>query len=180
MRKQARRGEQTQRLWLGDWQRDEDTVTILPADEDDPSSAAATERSPRRAVALGAAIAVLSAAGFALISGGSNNSPTQMPQGQPQLPQIPVPQTRQGPPTRGYGGPDLTGRDAANAAEAAVAIYPGDVERVTRDPAGAAGYLVHVLQADGSEVHVLVSPRLQVEGSDASGGPSSFGRGSTQ
>jgi hypothetical protein len=180
MRKHSRRGEQARTLWLGDWQRDEDTVTILPADDDDPSSAAATERRRRHAAALGAAIAVLCATGFALISGGSDSSPTQKPQGQSQLPQIPVPQTRQGPPTRGYGGPDLTGRDAANAAEAAVAIYPGNVERVTRDPAGAAGYLVHVLQADGSEVHVLVSPQLQVEGSDRSGGPNSFGRGSTQ
>jgi hypothetical protein len=165
MRKHAQRREEARTLWLGDWRRDEDTVTILPADDDDPPPPAAADRSSRRAVALGAAIAVLCAAGFALVSGGSNHGSTQTPHAQP---------------TRGFAGPDLTGPDAVNAAEAAVAIYPGSVERVTRDPAGAAGYIVHVLQADGSEVHVLVSPQLQVEGSDASGGPNSFGRGSAQ
>jgi hypothetical protein len=137
--------------------RNDDTVTILPADEDDPPPRAATAASFMRTLALGAVIAVVGAVVFALISGGSNGSLTQ-----------------------GFRGPDVTGPDAVDAAGAAVAVYPGSVERVTRDPAGAAGYLVHVIQADGSEVHVLVSPRLQVEGSDAGGGPNSFGRGSTQ
>jgi hypothetical protein len=157
VRKQAQRKEQARRLWLGWEHDDEDTVTILPADEDDPPPRAAGEPSFKRALALGAVIAVVGAVAFALISGGSNGSLTQ-----------------------GFGGPEVTGPDAVNAAGAAVAVYPGSVERVTRDPAGAAGYLVHVIQADGSEVHVLVSPHLQVEGSDASGGPNSFGRGSTQ
>jgi hypothetical protein len=155
MRKQAQKKEQARRLWLGLEADDDDTVTILPAD-DDAAPRAATQSSFRRTLALGAVIAV-GAVVFALGWRGSNGSPPQ-----------------------GFGGPGLTGPHAVKAAEAAVAIYPGNVERVTRDPAGAAGYIVRVIQSDGHAVHVLVNPQLQVEGSDASGGPNSFGRGSAQ
>ena len=157
MRKRARKKERARRVWL-DWEADdEDAVTILPADDDHAPPRAASEPSFGRLVALGAVIAVVGAVAVALGSGNSNRSPT-----------------------RAFGGPHLTGPDAVRAAEAAVALYPGNVECVTRDPAGAAGYIVHVIEADGHAVDVLVNPQLQVEGSDVSGGPNSFGRGSAQ
>jgi hypothetical protein len=85
------------------------------------------------------------------------------PQPQPQLPQVP-----QGG-GQGFGGADLTGSGAAKAAKAAVAQFPGDVERVTAGPTGG-GYVVHVIQPDGNEVHVVVSDEFKVLGSDAGRG----------
>lgn len=131
------------------------------------------------------AIALLFALGFALSSGGNDKPlasdesqvpPAQAQQAQPQLPQ---PQVPQGAPPQGFGGPDLTGPAAVKAAEAAVARYPGDVERVTRGPAGS-GYVVHVFQPDGNEVHVLVDDHFEVQGSDAHSGPRTFGPGTSQ
>src|SRR5438046_1433909 len=170
MRKQVRR------LWLGDWQRDEeepavpqpvaadhdqdDTVVFIP---EDAEPRPAQRPTMRRAIAVAAAAAALCALLLALTSGNSEKQPTaqsrqaaaaqvppvQAPQAQPQ---IPVPQ---GQVPQGFGGPDLTGAEATRAAEAAVAKYPGDVERVTRGPTGG-GYIVHVIQPDGNEVHVAV------------------------
>lgn len=193
MRKQARR------LWLGDWHRDEeptlpqpfaadpdqtDTFVITPVDDED-AQPAESKRNVHRGVAVLAGIALLCVLGFALSSGGndkpltseqSQGPPTQIPQAQPQVPQTQVPQ---GAPPQGFGGPDLTGADAAKAAEAAVAKYPGDVERVTRGPSGG-GYVVHVIQSDGNEVHVLVDDHFKVQGSDADSGPRNFGSGRPQ
>jgi hypothetical protein len=78
---------------------------------------------------------------------------------------------------RGFGGPDLTGAPATKAAEAALAQYPGSVERVTQGPTGD-GYIVHVFQSDGNEVHVVVSDGFKVRGSDAGQAPPGFGGGS--
>jgi len=192
MRKQARR------LWLGDWHHDEeptlpqpvaadpdqtDTVVIRPDEGDAPP--AEPRRNVRLGVAAVVAIALLFALGFALSSGGNDKPlasdesqvpPAQAQQAQPQLPQ---PQVPQGAPPQGFGGPDLTGPAAVKAAEAAVARYPGDVERVTRGPAGS-GYVVHVFQPDGNEVHVLVDDHFEVQGSDAHSGPRTFGPGTSQ
>jgi hypothetical protein len=195
MRKQARR------LWLGDWQRDGepthpqpaaadrhqgDTVVITPEDDGD-AQLAEHRRNVRRGVAGLATIALLFALGFALSSGG-NDKPlssersqvlqTQAPQ-VPQVPQTQVPQVPQGAPPQGFGGPDLTGADATKAAEAALAKYPGDIERVTRGPGGG-GYVVHVIQPDGNEVHVLVDDQFKVEGSDAGSGPRNGGPATSQ
>ena len=63
---------------------------------------------------------------------------------------------------------DVTGTAAAKAKAAALAKYPGTVEHVTKGPNG--GYMVHVIQKDGSEVHVLVSTSFKVTGT-ATGGP---------
>jgi hypothetical protein len=191
MRKQARR------LWLGDWHRDEeptlsqpahpdqtDTVVITPLDDED-AQPGEHRRNVRRGLAGLAVIALLCALGFAVSSGGDDKPltseqsqvpPAQAPQ--TQSPQAP-PQVPQGAPPQGFGGPDLTGADATKAAEAAVAKYPGDVERVTRGPAGG-GYVVHVIQPDGNEVHVLVDDQFKVQGSDARSGPRNFGSGTSQ
>jgi hypothetical protein len=123
---------------------------------------------------------VLCALGFVVSSGGTNKPlvpeqsrvpPPQTPQ--TQIPPAQVPLVPQGAPPQGFGGADLTGPAAAKAAEAAVARYPGSVERVTRGPAGR-GYVVHVFQADGNELHVLVDDQFKVQDSDSgSGRPSS-------
>jgi hypothetical protein len=189
MRKQARR------LWLGDWHRDDepaavapdpdqDEIVLLTPDDGDPPPAE-PGRNVRRGVAAAAAIAVLCALGIALLSGGgSNDKPVaadtaQSPPAQaPQTQAVPVPQAPQGP-QQGFGAPDLTGAAATKAAQAAVARFPGNVERVTRGPTGG-GYVVHVIQADGNEVHVLVDPHFKVRGSDAGSAPQGFGPGTSQ
>jgi hypothetical protein len=197
MRKQARR------LWLGDWRHDDeptlsqsdqaDTVVITPDDDGDVQPPGLRGRNLRRSIAGGIALAILCALAFALFSGSDDKQvasqqsqrpsaqvvpPTQtpQPQAQPQAPQAQVPQ---GAPGQGFGGPDLTGAEATKAAEAAVAKYPGDVERVTRGPTGG-GYVVHVIQPDGNEVHVIVGDDFKVQGSDANSGPSNFGSGTPQ
>lgn len=191
MRKQARR------LWFGDWRRDEElpqtraanpTDTVLITPEDEPEAEPA-ERRPdaRRAVATAAAAAFLAVLAFAVFSGGDDKavvsdepqtppSQTPLPQAQPQVPQTQVPQ---GAPQGGFGGPDLTGDAATKAAQAALQKYPGDIERVTRGPTGD-GYVVHVIQPDGNEVHVLVDDQFKVQGSDANRGPRSFGPSTSQ
>jgi hypothetical protein len=189
MRKRARR------LWLGDWQRDQDLslsqpaaadqadkVTITPeAPDDQPRPRAAGQLDYRRAIVAAVAIGIACAAAIALLRGGGDEqvtsersqppaqlSPFQTPQAQPQVPQ--------GVPPQGFGGPDLTGDAAAEAARAALQKYPGSIERVTRGPGGG-GYVVHVIQEDGNEVHVLVDDDFNVRGSDAGQGPRQFAPG---
>ena len=183
--------KRARRLWLGDWQRDaddragpadqDDTVVILPDDEGIDEQAALRRRNRQRAGATAAALAVLTALVLTLTSGGDDNRlttaaqqqqapPAQTPQAQPQVP--PTPQAPQG----GFGGPDLTGPAATKAAEAALSKFPGDIERVTAGPGGS-GYVVHVIQGDGDEVHVAVSDEFKVLGSDAGRGGPGFGGG---
>jgi hypothetical protein len=189
MRKQARK------LWFGDWQRDgeetsapqragaasdqADTVLITPIDDGAAERRAERRRQQRRAIAAGAAIAALCVLVFALFRGGDNNqltsarspaSSAQTPQAQPQAPQLQLPQTPQvpqGAAPGGFGGPDLTGVAATRAAKAALSKFPGNIERVTAGPGGG-GYVVHVIQGNGCEVHVVVSGGFKVLGSDAS------------
>jgi hypothetical protein len=153
-------------------------VAFLPVDDEDITPPAGHSRTLRRRVAVLVSIAGLIALVFAVSSGGDDNRgtsassrvqplqtpPTQAPQGQPPQSQLPqVPQTA---PPQGFGGADLTGPAAVKAAKAAVAKFPGNVERVTQGPTGS-GYVVHVIDADGYEVHVLVSDKYKVLGSDA-------------
>lgn len=69
---------------------------------------------------------------------------------------------------RGAGGPppgfgnEVTGAAAAKAKAAALAKYPGTVERVVQLPDGS--YIVHVLRKSGGEVHVHVSKTFAVLG----------------
>jgi hypothetical protein len=174
------------RLWLGDWQRDgqepdeSDTVRIMPVDEADLRWRAERRRKLRRGAAIVAAGALAIALGVVWSSGGDHEPVTAQQQQVPlaQAPQLQLPQAPQGAPPQGFGGPDLTGPAAAKAAAAALAKFPGDIERVTEGPAG--GYVVHVFQADGTEVHVLVNDQFKVEGSDANSGPRNFGPGTSQ
>jgi hypothetical protein len=182
MRKQGRR------LWFGDWQHGDpdeaatDTFVIRP-DEGEDAPATPDRRRNARLGAILAAIAVFVVAVFALTSGGgdkpatserSDVAPAQAPQVLPQPPQAP-----QGAPPQGFGGADLTGPEATKAARAALMKFPGDIERVTRDSTGG-GYVVHVIQSDGNEVHVLVDGDFHVQGSDAGRGPGPLGPGTSQ
>ena len=58
-------------------------------------------------------------------------------------------------------GTPVTGAAAAKAKAAALAKYPGTVERVEATPAGT--YVVHVIRSSG-EVHVLVDRQFRVTG----------------
>jgi hypothetical protein len=190
MRKQARR------LWLGDWQRHEeptrsqpgaadpdqsDTFVFMP-DEDQEAQRPSDRRRKVRRGAILAAIAAFALAVFALSSSGGDKRAaadrSDLPQVQPQAPQTQIPQAPQGAP-QGFGGADLTGAAAEKAARAALRKYPGDVERVTRDSTGG-GYVVHVFEPDGNEVHVLVDGQFHVRGSDAGRGPRTLVPGSSQ
>src|SRR4051812_4883677 len=193
--------KRARRLWLGDWQRAEepmrshpvaadpeqtDTVVFIPVDDEDAQGSGDRRRNVQRG-AIVAAIAGFVALVFALSSGGDRRLPSerpdvppaQAPPAQPRVPQTQIPQAPQGAPPQGFGGPDLTGTAATKAAQAAVAKYPGDVERVTRDSTGG-GYVVHVIQPDGNEVHVLVDGEFHVRGSDANSGPRTLGPGTSQ
>jgi hypothetical protein len=192
------------RLWLGDWQRNrdeepapapqvsdpdqDDTFVIMPAEEGHEEPA-----HPRRNVRRLAGVALLgllAVLAFVVSSGGKDKPvvaaqptvpqaqtpQTQIPPAQqlPQLPQVP-----QGAPQQGFGGADLTGPAAVKAARAALARYPGSVERVTAG-SGGRGYVVHVIQGDGNEVHVAVDGQFKVQGSDAGAAPPSAGFGTPQ
>lgn len=182
------------RLWLGDWQRGQeadqgDTIRILPDDDPEPAPApdpVADQRraNRRRAVAAAVGIAAICALILALTSGDDQQPLTSATPQTPsqQAPQV-LPQPQQVPPQGGggFGGADLTGPAAEKAARAAQAKFPGDIERVTAGPGGG-GYVVHVIQEDGNEVHVIVSDEFKVLGSDAGRlppGASPQGDGST-
>src|SRR3954467_5144339 len=120
MRKQARR------LWFGDWQHDQepapdaDTVVITPDDDGFERPPRSARWNARRAVAAGAAVAILFVLALSLFSGKdakrtasqqSQDPLSQTPPAQtPQVPQTQVPQNQVPP---GFGGPDLTGTAAA-------------------------------------------------------------------
>jgi hypothetical protein len=73
----------------------------------------------------------------------------------------------------GFGTP-VTGASAAKVKAAALAKYPGTLERVAALPGG--GYVAHVFTTGGDEVHVLVNSRFEVTGvatRPPGGGPSS-------
>jgi hypothetical protein len=109
----------------------------------------------------GVAAAVALAVGGVAVSSGSGSTTT-------------TPSSLRGTPPaggpRGFGTP-VTGAAAAKAKAAALARYPGSVERVMKAPTGT-GYEVHVMQSGGSEVHVLVSSSFQVTGTETGGPPS--------
>ena len=167
------------RLWFGDWQRDDqgDTFVVLPEDGPDDVPPAADRRRPL--VAGAAAVLLLFMLVVALLSGGQGTPVPPRPAAQAPFtpgPQAPVQPPQGAVPQGGFGGPDLTGAEAARAAQAALGKFPGQIERVTRGPSGG-GYVVHVFTPDGYEVHVLVDGGFHVQGSDQSGGPNTFGPG---
>jgi hypothetical protein len=73
-----------------------------------------------------------------------------------------------GAPRGGFGTP-ATGAAADKAKAAALAKYPGTVERVMQLPDGS--YEVHVITKSGGEVHVQVSKAFAVTGTQQGGPP---------
>jgi hypothetical protein len=61
----------------------------------------------------------------------------------------------------------VTGATLAKLKAVATAKYPGTVERTMKLPDGS--YEVHVIQSNGQEVHVLVSRRFTVTGTERGG-----------
>ncbi len=86
-----------------------------------------------------------------------------------------------GGPGGGFGTP-ATGAAADKAKAAALAKYPGTVERVVKLSDGS--YVVHVMRSSGGEVHVKVSKAFAVTGTEqgppAGGAPPAAGGGTTQ
>jgi len=86
-----------------------------------------------------------------------------------------------GPPPGGGGfgrGTAVTGATAAKVKAAALAKYPGTIERIEQTPDGA--YVAHVIRSSG-ELHVLVNKQFVVTGTATGppgrpGGPSSAGQ----
>jgi hypothetical protein len=111
-----------------------------------------------KAVAGVAALAAI-AFGASAIAGasGSRSNNTAFPGPGP-------PQGMNGGPPPGApgGGTPVTGATAAKVKAAALARYPGTVERVVATPNG--GYIAHVFTSSGGEVHVLVNKQFQVTG----------------
>jgi hypothetical protein len=127
-----------------------------------------TKKNIIRGVGTLVAVVALAAAGFALSSATTGKSSAAADAAAPSDARA------SGVPggSRPAGGPmmgtPVTGPAAAKAKAAALAKYPGTVERVMKRPSG--GYEVHVIKSGGSEVHVLVNSAFKVTGVET-GGP---------
>ncbi len=131
-----------------------------------------------RGVATVTVVAALAAVGAAVATSGGHSGTADAAT---QNAAVVLPSTSSATPTSGTaggpaGGPGMgatvTGAAAEKAKAAALAKYPGTVERVEKTPNGS--YVVHVIKADHTEVHVLVNAAFQVTGT-ATGGPGHFG-----
>jgi hypothetical protein len=78
------------------------------------------------------------------------------------------------PPGGPRGGTPVTGATAAKVKAAALAEYPGTIERIEQLPNG--GYIAHVFRSSGAEVHVLLDAQFHVTGT-ATGPPGRPGTG---
>lgn len=133
---------------------------------------------PRRAAGV-AVMAALAAGAAAVVAGRGGNSTAAADAATTTTARAPAtayPGTPAGQPPRGAYAPgaQVTGAAADRAKAAALAKYPGTVERVLKNPAG--GYVVHVIRRDGTEVHVLVSASFQVTGTEVGPPGGSGGR----
>ena len=113
--------------------------------------------------AAGVAALVAIAFGASAIAGASRSSSVA---GGPAAGGMPLGPSAAGGPPRGgpppgFGRP-VTGATADKVKTAALARYPGTVERIESIPGGR--YVAHVIRPGGSEVHVLVSGGFQVIG----------------
>jgi hypothetical protein len=129
--------------------------------------------------AAGVAALVAIAFGASAIAGASGSSSSSAPSGArggfPGAP--PNGAMGAGRPPAGFGRP-VTGTAAAKVKAAALAKYPGTIERIMALPNG--GYVAHVLTSGGGEHHVLVNSKFEVTGVDTGppgGGPPGASRG---
>jgi hypothetical protein len=112
----------------------------------------------RRAVA--GTVAAVALGGVLAACGSSSTTATTTT---PAAAATPTPGARAGAQGRPPGfGKDVTGAAATKAKDAALAKYPGTVERVMQLDDGS--YVVHVMRSSGGEVHVKVSKTFAVTG----------------
>jgi hypothetical protein len=115
--------------------------------------------------AAGVAALVAIAFGASAIAGASGSSSSTSSGARAGFPGAPPngasPNGAPGRPPAGFGRP-VTGTTAAKVKAAALAKYPGTIERIMGLPNG--GYMAHVLTSGGGEQHVLVNSKFEVTG----------------
>src|SRR3954462_12100919 len=138
----------------------------------------------KSAAGVAALVAIaFGASAIAGASGSSSSTPSGARAGFPGAPPNGAsPNRAPGRPPAGFGRP-VTGTTAAKVKAAALAKYPGTIERIMGLPNG--GYVAHVLTSGGGEKHVLLNSKFVVTGVDTGppaggppgGGPPGAGRG---
>jgi hypothetical protein len=135
-----------------------------------------------KAAAGVAALAAIAFGASAIASGNKSSTASVAGPGAPAqgMNGGPPPGMNGAPPAGGMGGPGggtaVTGSAAAKVKAAALAKYPGTIERIEQAPDGS--YVAHVIRS-GGELHVLVNKQFVVTGT-ATGPPGRSGRpGST-
>jgi hypothetical protein len=117
-------------------------------------------------IAAGAAAVIAIGVGAAAVGSASSGSESQAAGNRFAAPPSASGQQGGAP---GFGN-EATGANADKAKKAALARYPGRVERVMALPDG--GYVVHVITQDGNgEVHVLLDENFNVKGTQQGGPP---------
>jgi hypothetical protein len=107
-----------------------------------------------------AALAAIAFGASAIASGSKSNSAAVTGAGPPGAMQRGA---NGGPPPGGpRGGTPVTAATAAKVEAAALAKYPGTVERIAAMPDG--NYVAHVFRSGGTEVHVIVNKQFEVTG----------------
>ena len=112
-----------------------------------------------RALAAGSAAAVIAIGAYVVGRSSSDSTTTASPA------------FGGAPPAQGAPpglGQDVTGATADKVEKAALAKYPGTIERIAALPDGS--YVAHVITSNG-ELHVLVSKDFKVTGTEQGGGP---------
>jgi hypothetical protein len=132
-----------------------------------------------KAVAGVAALAAIAFGASAIASGSGNSTQPGPPTGAPPAGAPPSGVPGGPPPQGGPGiGQPVTGATAAKVKAAALARYPGTIERIDEIPG--LGYVAHVFRSGGGgEVHVLVTKQFQVRGLAPDPGRGRPGGGST-
>jgi hypothetical protein len=144
---------------------------VQPTADDNKKGIKMSKSNVAKGIASLMAVAAIAAGGFAVSSSGGNSSASAA--GNPATstttaaapggtPSSSTPRTGTPPAGARMGGTQATGTEATKAKAAALAKYPGTVERVMKFADGSYG--VHVFKSDGTEVHVLVSSTFKVTG----------------
>jgi len=140
-----------------------------PSTTDQPRPAPSWSGRAAKGIAVVAAVAALAFGANAITSHSSSaSSATSGPGGAAPAGQNGMPPQM---------GTAVTGTTLAKLKAAALAKYPGTVERAMKLPDGS--YEVHVIQSGDKEVHVLVSKAFKVTGVRQGGPPGAAPSGSS-
>ena len=122
-----------------------------------------------RALAAGTAAAVIAIGAYVVGRSSSDSTTTASPAFGAAPPAQQAGSQQQAPQGAPPGlGQDVTGATADKVGKAALAKYPGTIERIAALPDGS--YVAHVITSNG-ELHVLVSKDFKVTGTEQGGGP---------